>query len=194
MLYTLNMYQLTAFAREAAESAEQTSLFSADQMGGYAATILVTIINVAVAFIVIKLFVFKPILKAIKNREELIAGELKDAEEAKKEAELNAETSKQIIDDARAEASRILDEAHEDAGKQAQIIKGKASEEAAEMIERAENEVLRLKKVTIEQMKDEISDLAVEVAGRVIGDVVEHDKLTLLARKHTDELVGEEVD
>jgi len=190
----LNMYQLTAFAREAAESAEQTSLFSADQMGGYAATILVTIINVAVAFIVIKLFVFKPILKAIKNREELIAGELKDAEEAKKEAELNAETSKQIIDDARAEASRILDEAHEDAGKQAQIIKGKASEEAAEMIERAENEVLRMKKVTIEQMKDEISDLAVEVAGRVIGDVVEHDKLTLLARKHTDELAGEEVD
>jgi len=190
----LNMYQLTAFAREAAESAEQTSLFSADQMGGYAATILVTIINVAVAFIVIKLFVFKPILKAIKNREELIAGELKDAEEAKKEAELNAETSKQIIDDARAEASRILEEAHEDAGKQAQIIKGKASEEAAEMIERAENEVLRMKKVTIEQMKDEISDLAVEVAGRVIGDVVEHDKLTLLARKHTDELAGEEVD
>ena len=190
----LNMYQLTAFAREAAESAEQTSLFSADQMGGYAATILVTIINVAVAFIVIKLFVFKPILKAIKNREELIAGELKDAEEAKKEAELNAETSKQIIDDARAEASRILEEAHEDAGKQAQIIKGKASEEAAEMIERAENEVLRMKKVTIEQMKDEISDLAVEVAGRVIGDVVEHDKLTLLSRKHTDELAGEEVD
>ncbi len=190
----LNMYQLTAFAREAAESAEQTSLFSADQMGGYAATILVTIINVAVAFIVIKLFVFKPILKAIKNREELIAGELKDAEEAKKEAELNAETSKQIIDDARAEASRILEEAHEDAGKQAQIIKGKASEEAAEMIERAENEVLRMKKVSIEQMKDEISDLAVEVAGRVIGDVVEHDKLTLLARKHTDELAGEEVD
>ncbi len=194
MLYMLNMYQLTAFAREAAESAEQTSLFSADQMGGYAATILVTIINVAVAFIVIKLFVFKPILKAIKNREELIAGELKDAEEAKKEAELNAETSKQIIDDARAEASRILEEAHEDAGKQAQIIKGKASEEAAEMIERAENEVLRMKKVSIEQMKDEISDLAVEVAGRVIGDVVEHDKLTLLARKHTDELAGEEVD
>ena len=194
MLYMLNMYQLTAFAREAAESAEQTSLFSADQMGGYAATILVTIINVAVAFIVIKLFVFKPILKAIKNREELIAGELKDAEEAKKEAELNAENSKQIIDDARAEASRILEEAHEDAGKQAQIIKGKASEEAAEMVERAENEVLRMKKVTIEQMKDEISDLAVEVAGRVIGDVVEHDKLTLLARKHTDELAGEEVD
>ena len=46
----------------------------------------------------------------------------------------------------------------------------------------------------MEQMKDEISDLAVEVAGRVIGDVVEHDKLTLLARKHTDELAGEEVD
>lgn len=178
----------------AEEAAEETSLFSADQMGGYAVTILCTIVNVLVAFIVIKLFVFKPILKVIKNREEQIASQVDAAERSKEEAASNAEVSKQAIDDARAEASQILENARADAEEQAKIIKMKAKEEADEIIDRAQSEVLRMKKVSIEQMKDEISDLAVEVAGRVIGDVVEHDKLKNLAVKHTDELIEDEVD
>lgn len=178
----------------AEEAAGETSLFSADQMGGYAVTILCTIVNVMVAFIVIKLFVFKPILKVIKNREEQIASQVDAAERSKEEAASNAEVSKQAIDDARAEASQILSDARTDAEEQAQIIKNKANKEAEEIIDRAHNEVIRMKKVSIEQMKDEISDLAVEVAGRVIGDVVEHDKLKDLADKHTEEIIREEVD
>lgn len=186
-----NMYQMMLLAEE---TVEESSLFSADQMGGYAATILITIINVAIAYIFIKHVIFKKILKIIKNREELIASQLDEAEESKAEAAENAETSKQAIDDARAEASQILEEARIDANQQAEIIRKKATDEAAEIIARAENEVVRMKKVSIEQMKDEISDLAVEVAGRVIGDVVEHDKLKDLAVKHTEELIEEEVD
>ncbi len=186
-----NMYQMMLLAEE---TVEESSLFSADQMGGYAATILITIINVAIAYIFIKHVIFKKILKIIKNREELIASQLDEAEKSKAEAAENAETSKQAIDDARAEASQILEEARIDANQQAEIIRKKATDEAAEIIARAENEVVRMKKVSIEQMKDEISDLAVEVAGRVIGDVVEHDKLKDLAVKHTEELIEEEVD
>lgn len=186
-----NFYGMIMLAEEATE---KSSLFSADQMGGYAATILITIFNVAIAYIFIKFVIFKRILKIIKNREELIASRIDDAEKAKAEAEANAETSKQTIADARVEASKILEDARIDAQKQSEIITKKASDEAAEIIARAENEVIRMKKVAIEEMKDEISDLSVEVAGKVIGDVVEHDKLKDLAVKHTEELVGEEVD
>ena len=165
----INMYSMILMAEE---SAEESSLFSPDQMGGYAATILLTVINVLLVFLFFKFVLFKPILGIIKKREE----------------------SKQAIDDARVEASQILEDARADAEEQAKIIKMKAKEEADEILDRAQSEVLRMKKVSIEQMKDEISDLAVEVAGRVIGDVVEHDKLKDLAVKHTEELVGEEVD
>ncbi len=185
-----NFYGMIMLAEEATE---KSSLFSADQMGGYAATILITIFNVAIAYIFIKFVIFKRILKIIKNREELIASRIDDAEKAKAEAEANAETSKQTIADARVEASKILEDARIDAQKQSEIITKKASDEAAEIIARAENEVIRMKKVAIEEMKDEISDLSVEVAGKVIGDVVEHDKLKDLAVKHTDALVGGEV-
>lgn len=187
----MNLYSLILLAEG---PVEESSLFSPDQMGGYAATVLITIVNVAIAYIFIRLFIFKKILKVIKDREDLIASQLQDAQNAKSEAEANAEISKQAIDDAREEASQILADSRADAEEQAQIIKKKAKDEAVETIERAQNEVVRMKKVAVEQMKDEISDLAVEVAGRIIGDVVEHDKLKELAVKHTDDLIGEEVD
>ena len=187
----INMYSMFMMAEEAAE---ESSLFSADQMGGYAATILITVFNVLLVFLFFKFVLFKPILGIIKKREEQIKANVENAAKSEAEAAANAEQSKQAIDDARAEASQILEDARADAEDQAKIIKMKAKEEADEMIDRAQAEVLRMKKVSIEQMKDEISDLAVEVAGRVIGDVVEHDKLKDLAVKHTEELIGEEVD
>ena len=187
----INMYSIMLLAEGATE---ESSLFSADQMGGYAATILLTVFNVILVFIFFKLVLFKPILGVIKKREEQINANVENAAKSEAEAAANAEQSKQAIDDARAEASQILEDARADAEDQAKIIKMKAKEEADEILERTQAEVLRMKKVSIEQMKDEISDLAVEVAGRVIGDVVEHDKLKDLAVKHTDERVGEEVD
>ena len=187
----INMYSIMLLAEGATE---ESSLFSADQMGGYAATILLTVFNVILVFIFFKLVLFKPILGVIKKREEQINANVENAAKSEAEAAANAEQSKQAIDDARAEASQILEDARADAEDQAKIIKMKAKEEADEILERAQAEVLRMKKVSIEQMKDEISDLAVEVAGRVIGDVVEHDKLKTLAVKHTEDLIGEEVE
>ena len=188
------MIDMSLMIMLADEAAEESSLFSADQMGGYAATILITIFNVLLVFIFFKIVLFKPILGVIKKREEQINANIENAEKSETEAANNAEVSKQAIDDARAEASQILEDARADAEDQAKIIKMKAKEEAEEILDRAQAEVLRMKKVSIEQMKDEISDLAVEVAGRVIGDVVEHDKLKDLAVKHTEELIEEEVD
>ena len=187
----INYYSMILLAEEAAE---ESSLFSADQMGGYAVTILCTIINVLIAFLVIKFVIFKPILNVIKKREDQISAQIDDAQKAKAQAEENAEVSKQAINDARVEASRILEEARQEASEQSEIIRKKASDEASQILDRAETEVFRMKKVTLEQMKDEISDLAVEVAGRVIGDVVEHDKLKTLADKHSEQVVREEVE
>ena len=188
------MIDMSLMIMLADEAAEESSLFSADQMGGYAATILITVFNVLLVFLFFKFVLFKPVMGVIQKREEQINASVENAAKSEAEALANAETSKQAIDDARAEASQILEDARADAEDQANIIKMKAKEEAEEMIDRAQAEVLRMKKVSIEQMKDEISDLAVEVAGRVIGDVVEHDKLKDLAVKHTAELIEEEVD
>ena len=84
----INYYSMILLAEEAAE---ESSLFSADQMGGYAVTILCTIINVLIAFLVIKFVIFKPILNVIKKREDQISAQIDDAQKAKAQAEENAD-------------------------------------------------------------------------------------------------------
>ncbi|MBR6484775.1 MAG: hypothetical protein IKT14_07115, partial [Clostridiales bacterium] len=53
--------EIIRVALEVEEEAE-SGLFTADQFGGYAVTFIFTIINVLVAYLVIKKFVFKPVM------------------------------------------------------------------------------------------------------------------------------------
>lgn len=177
----------------AEETVQESSLFSPDQFAGYAVTAVITIVNVIVAYIIIKLFVYKPISKAIKNREALIKSQVEEAQKSNEEAKEYAATSKQAIDDARVQASGIIEEAKDSASKQSEVIISKANEDAANIIARAEEEAKRMKKAALDEMKDEISDLAVAIASRVLGDVMAADKIKTLANNYTNEVLEEEV-
>lgn len=172
---------------------EESSLFSADQMGGYAVTALFTLTNLAVAFFVIRLLFKKLLIPVINKRQEQINASIDGASKAEEEAKHHEEESKQAIEDARVQASEIIENSKENAEKQAAIIKEKANEEAAEILARAESDAKRMKRVALEEMKDEISDLAVVIAGKVIGDIVSEYKLKELSNKYTDEALSNEV-
>ena len=153
---------------EAEEVAAESSLFSPDQFAGYAVTALLTAVNVLVAYIVIKKFIFKPI-------EGVVA------------------MSKQTVDDARKKASEILEEAQETANKQSELIIKKANTDASEILLRAEEDVARMKRVALEEMKDDLTDLAVQIARKVLGDAVDQSTLEASAAKYTDEVIETEV-
>ena len=174
-------------------AAEETSLFSANQVAGYAVTAIFTIINLIVAYIVIKKFIFKPILKMIHNRQEALNNELDEAAKSKEEADNVVVSSKKIIDDARKKAAEIIDEARENANKQSEIIMKKANEDASEILVRAEEEVERMKSVALEDMKDDITDIAVQIAQKVIGDAVPRPKLVESAMSYTSSVIDSEV-
>lgn len=171
----------------------ERSLFSADEVGGYAVTALFTIINLLVAYIVIKKFVFKPIMGIINKREELINSQIADAEKSKAEAAAHEEESRKAIESARIEAASIVDASKETAEKQAEVILAKAKEEAADIIRRAEEDSKRMKKAALDEMKDELSDLAVVIAGRVLGDALSAEELKPIADKQTAEVLKNEV-
>ena len=171
----------------------ESGLLSADQMAGYAVTALCVIVNVAVAFFVIKRFVFKPLFKMIKNRQETLNKELDEATSKNDEASGYLSESKQAIEDARIKASGIIEEARENAEKQADGIVKKAQEDAAEILKRAEEDAARMKRAAMDELKDDITDLAVQVAERVLGDAVPKSTLMESAKKYTDEAVRSEV-
>lgn len=128
-----------------------------------------TIINLILFFVLMRVFLFKPIKKVIDARRELIDQQFRDADDAKTEAQKlksqyqnrleDAENEKkQIIVDAKASAKteydKIVDKAQLDADK----IRNDAKKAAD-----AETEKARL------AVKEEIAALAMETAEKVVG-------------------------
>jgi len=177
----------------AAEENAESSLFSPDQFAGYAVTAVFTIINVFIAYLIIKRFLFKPILNMMKKRQEALNSELDAAAKSKEEADKVVAESKETIDEARRQAAVILEEARENASKQSDLIINAAIEESNEITSRAEEDIVRMKKVALEEIKDDITDLAVQIAQKVIGDSVSEHQLRECAAKHTEEIVNAEV-
>ena len=56
-----------------------SGLLTPDQFAGYAVTAVWTIINLLIAYVVLKHFVFKPIIRLLNKRREAVLNELEDA-------------------------------------------------------------------------------------------------------------------
>lgn len=111
---------------------------------------------------------FKPIVTALKDREDDIQKSLDTAKEARKEMlELKAENEK-IIAEAREESKKIISEAKEMGSSIVKDSKDKAKEEANRMISNAKQEIESEKQRAIADVKKEAGSLAIAIAEKVL--------------------------
>ncbi len=152
-----------------ANAEEESSLLSPDQMAHYAVTAIFTIINVLIAYVILKLVLFKPLMKVIKKRKEAIGAQITNAEEREKSAGEKLDEAVRRVDASHEEAMQIIADARSQAEKQSETIIEAARREAQEIRDRAEEDAKRTRKAMLEEMKDEVADLAVSIAGHVVG-------------------------
>ncbi len=118
-------------------------------------------------------FAFKPMLQAIKAREEGIDTALKSAEQARQEVEnLQKELEdmrhqarverEQIINDGRKEANRVIAEAQETAKKESNRI-----------IQAAQEAIIGEKKAALAEVRNQVAIFSVEIAERVLRKQLE---------------------
>lgn len=131
-------------------------------------TIFWMLIIFGIVAFVLKKFAWKPILNALKEREESIANALNSAEEAKKEvAGLRADNEK-IIAEARKEKDQILKEAKELKEKIVAEAKEKAAQEAQKTIDQGRQQIESEKIAAINEIKNQVANLSVLIAEKVI--------------------------
>ncbi|MBR2751101.1 MAG: F0F1 ATP synthase subunit B [Clostridiales bacterium] len=176
-----------------AEGEKESSILSPDQMAHYAVTAIVTIVNVLIAYFILKLVLFKPLIKVINKRKESIAAQVENAEKQEKEASEKLDEASKRIDASHEEAIQIIADARSQAEKQSQTIIETAKKEAQEIRDRAEEDAKRTRKAMLEEMKDEVADLAVSIAGHVLGTVGDEKKESELRDKVNAELQSTEV-
>ena len=127
-----------------------------------------TILTFLILFFVLSKFAWRPLLKALESRENTIKSSLDDAEKAKQELEsLNAETET-IISEARSEAQSIRLEAKSAAEKVKADIIAQAGEDAKKLRDENEKQIQVEKDRAINEIRQEVVDLTLTVAERVI--------------------------
>ena len=143
-------------------------------------TFVAQILNLFLQVYLIKRFLFKPVMAVIEKRRQLADSQLTEAEEANRQAlQMKADYEKNLSE-ANADAREILQNARHQAELQGEAIVKDAKEQAAELKQKADADIAREKGRVFNEMKDEIGDIAMEIAGKVIGrevDEEDHKKL-----------------
>jgi F-type H+-transporting ATPase subunit b len=114
-------------------------------------------------------FAFKPIVKAIKDREQSIDDALSAADKAKNEMQQLQSDNAALLKEAREESAKILKEAKEIKESVIAEAHSKAKDEAAKIVASAKVEIDAQKKAALAEVKNEVSKLSLEIAQKVLG-------------------------
>jgi len=127
-----------------------------------------TIVTFLLLVFVLAKFAWKPLLKMLKDREDMVRSSLEDAEKAKSELERLNEESEAIMAKARSEAQSILADGKAAAEKVKDDIIAKSKEQANKIREDAGNQIQVEKDKAISEIKKEVVNLTLSVAEKLI--------------------------
>jgi F-type H+-transporting ATPase subunit b len=113
-------------------------------------------------------FAWKPILKAVQDREGAIDSALKAAEAAKAEMASLQSNNEQLLKQTREEREQILKEARVLRDKTIADAKTAASEEAAKVLESARIQINNEKMAAMTEVKNQVAQLAIDMSERIL--------------------------
>ena len=132
-------------------------------------TALFTLLNTLAVIIVGTKFLFKPVMKMIRERQQEIDDLYADANTAKANAETMQAEDQVKLDNAQATSERIVKEAVSRGQAREEEIIRQANADASAIMDKASADIAMEKKKAINDAKDEISDLAMAIAEKVVG-------------------------
>lgn len=142
--------------------------------------IIWTLITFGLLLVLLGRFAWKPIIKALQEREEKIKSSLEEAEKARRDAEGLIAKNNEVLAQAEREAQDIARKAKETADKLKSEITEQAKAEAAKLIASAKKEIDNEKNTALAYLKGEVAGMAVQAAGKIISanlDAEKHKKL-----------------
>ena len=169
------------------------ALAFAEQKEGIAVIIpdMVETVPMLIAFIVLVIILWKfgwPMFEGmLEKREKTIAEALEKSEEARIESErVLAEYQKQLSD-AKAQAAKIVADAKETGEAVRADITKQAQEESAAMIEKARAAIEAEKQTAMNDLRNSVADLSVDVASRLVANDLSDDEHRKIIERYLNE-------
>lgn len=130
--------------------------------------VLFTIVNTIICFFIVKHLLYKPVKKMLKARQDEVDKLYSDADTAKTSAvEMKAEYERQLST-AKEQAAEIVKTATVKSQQKSDEIVSDAQKKASAVLLRAEEQIELERKKAVKEIRDEITDIALDAAGQVI--------------------------
>lgn len=130
--------------------------------------ILWTLITFLILLVILRKAAWKPLLGALKAREEKIGTALQEAEDAQQEGRRLLEENRRQLALAEEQSQRVIREGREMGERLKAEIVDKANVSSRHMIDQAREEIRREKDAALGQLRAEVADLAVMAAGKLL--------------------------
>ena len=138
------------------------------KLGIFWRLLIAQLINFIALFLILKKFLYRPVLNILKKRQQKIEQSVKDAEEIKKRLAQAEEDYNRIITKANKQSLEIVEKAHEQAAKKEEKMISKAKNEIALIIDDEKAKLQTEKVKTVQEIKKEIADLVVASTEKVL--------------------------
>lgn len=135
-----------------------------------------TVIIFSILLFVLWKFAWNPINNAVQTREESIRSALKAADKAREEIQKLQETNEKIMKEARKERELIMKEAKDVKEKIIAEAREKADADAKKLIEMARHSIQNEKIGAINEIKQEVARLSVEIAEKILREKLKDEK------------------
>ena len=131
-------------------------------------TFLAQICNLMIQLVIFKKLLLNPVKKVIAERKAKADSQIADAEKLRTEAEAMKAEYEQNLQNARAEANQIVARAQKTATARSEELLGEARAQAAALKQKAEADIAQERKKAVNEVKDEIGGMAMEIASKVV--------------------------
>ncbi len=134
------------------------------------------LVSFSLVLFVLGKYAWKPIMKGIHQREDSIEKALEAANDAKKEMLKLKSGNEQLLRDAKDERDALMRDARKVKESILDDAREKANEEAARIMENARENIQFEKMAAINELKNQIATISIEIAEKVIGKELENKK------------------
>lgn len=131
--------------------------------------IIWTVVNIIILFILLRIFLWKPVLNMMEKRKNLIQGQLDDAAAKDAEAEKKREQYENSLKSAKTESAQIVSEAKNRAQTQYDQIVEQANTDAADILEKAGAAAEADRAQALRDAQTEIAGIALAAASKLLG-------------------------
>ena len=148
------------------------------------------IVAFAVVYFVLNKFAFPALRKNVEARDKQIQDDLKQAEDAKFEAQRQLEEYKKQLADARGEANKIVEDARQSAEQVRKDLIAKAEQEAEQVVARAQEQIQNERTRAIGELQSTVSELSIELAEKIVNRSIDASAHRDLVDSYIKEVAG----